>query len=355
LAPLDKARYPDVQYWRKNEWNRRPGNTSTTVVNTQVGIKGRKRRAAGQNVNCQFVEGADGMPVDGYRITAISNRLREIWHECWLKGIAPTTWGKGSATFRDFVRMQIYDYASELRFCEDHWKLDLIATTNYPGWYRTKESGGDSDKEEGSSTVDKENRYKNNDEYMHLPQKRGATAVPQPSKKKKKLKIPVSVETATIDPAQIPTPPASASSGNCSVANTPFASSFDLPALSEIAIEQDTADTQMLDDLVGTPSIVPNTKGTETPANGPDHVDAPTEPDAELPVPPTTRDDEIPQPREPQVAVPAPAPQDSIVEQPQAAIPAPAPQAPVIPEQPQAAVPVPAPVPQRPVGVFNPL
>ena len=381
LTPLDKARYPDVKYWRKNEWNRRP--TTTTVVNAQAGVKGRQRRAAGINVNCGFVEDEDGIPVDGYRVTAISNRFREVWRECHSRGIAPPTWGKGSATFRDFVRIQMYKYASELRLCEDHWKLDFLATMNYPGWYRKHVLGEDSDKEDGGN-VDKENRDKNNDDYMHLPQKRGSTAVPQPSKKKKKLKIPVSVKTAAIDPAQIPTPPATASSGNCSAASTPFASSVDLPALSEIASEQghanpledppafpiDVMDTQMLDDVVNETGA--HTKGTETQMNRPDYVDAPTEPDMELPVPPTTREDKIPQPQAPLAAVPAPAPlapvpvpvlQDPIgVEQPLAAVPAPAPLAPVpVPvlqgpigvEQPLAAVPAPAPL--APVVIQNPL
>jgi hypothetical protein len=118
LTPLDKARYPDINYWRKNEWNRRP--TTTMVVNVQAGVKGRQRRAAGINVNGGFVKDEDGIPVNGYHITAISNRFHEVWHECHSKGIALPTWGKGSATFRDFIRMQMYKYAPELHFCEDH-------------------------------------------------------------------------------------------------------------------------------------------------------------------------------------------------------------------------------------------
>jgi hypothetical protein len=232
---LDKTRYPGVKYWRKNEWIKRPATIKTTVVNTQTGVKGRKRRAAGENVNYLFVEGEDGMSVDGYRITAISNRLREIWRECHDKGLAPVTWGKGTQTFRDFVRTQMYDYAPELRFCEDHWKLDVIATTNYPGWYRQYVCGEDSDKEDGGD-VEKENQRhnKHDDTYMYLPQKRGSTAAPPVSKKKKlKLKVPVSAETTAIAKSQVPTPPASASSANPSVASTPFTSNFELPVLSD--------------------------------------------------------------------------------------------------------------------------
>ena len=160
-------------------------------------------------------------------------------------------------------------------------------------------------------------------------------------------------------PAQIPTPPASVSCG----ANTLFVSGVNLPALSEIAIEQgpanplegppasstDTADTQMLDDLVGAPSIVPNTKRMEMPTNHLDYVDAPTELDVELPVPPTMHDDEISQPQAPQAAVQAAAPQDSIgIKQPEAAVPVAAPQGSIGVKQPEAAVPA-------PIGVINPL
>jgi hypothetical protein len=144
---------------------------------------------------------------------------------------------------------------------------------NYPSWYSKHVLGEDSDKEDGGN-MDKENRDKNNNNYMHLLQKRGLTAVPQPSKKKK-LKIPVSVKTAVIDLAQIPTLHAT-SSGNPSAASTPFASSVDLPVSSEIASEQDhtdpledppafpidAVDTQMLDDVVN--ETWAHTKGTET-------------------------------------------------------------------------------------------
>ena len=131
--------------------------------------------------------------------------------------------------------MQMYDYAAELCFCEDHWKLNMIATTNYPSWYKKHILGEDSNKEDRGD-LDKENHVKN-DNYMHLPQKHGSTAALLASKKKKK-KIPMSVETAALDSAQIPTSPASATSAHLSAASTLFTSSVELPALSDTLFEQ---------------------------------------------------------------------------------------------------------------------
>ena len=232
LTQLDRKNYPRVQYWRKSEWNGRNTITSTTFINNSTGIKGKKRRAAGINVNCGFVEDENGIPVDGYRISAISSRLRETWRECHVKGIAPPTWGKGTATFRDFVRLQIYHHSPELRLCEDHWKLDMIATTNYPGWY-AKNVLGDNDDNSDNDTGDTGKENSRNDDYMHLPQKRGSTAIPQAAKKKKKLKVPLLV--AKTEPASNADPveptatntilPAAGSSSE----DTPPSSSIDLP------------------------------------------------------------------------------------------------------------------------------
>ena len=266
LTQLDRRNYPGVQYWRKSEWSGRKTITSTTVVNISVGIKGKKRRAAGVNVNNLFVEDENGVPVDGYRITAISNRLREIWRECHDKGIAPQTWGKGTATFKDFVRIQIYTHAAELRFCEDHWKLDMIATTNYPGWYGKAASGdNDEDSENDGGGAGKENRK--NDDYMHLPQKRGSTAVPQPVKKKKKLKIPVLAKTepaSNADPVEPMAANRTLPAPGSSSEDTPSSWSIDLPmpttveSSSETSLSASPTELPTASTTASSPTLPPN-------------------------------------------------------------------------------------------------
>ena len=191
LAPPDKRKFPNIKYWRRQDWNSR--TTTTTEVNNQVGIRGKSRIAAGINVKFSFVENEDGTPVDGFRISGITNQMREIWRECHSQGIVPVTWGKGTSSFKTFFRLQMYGYAPELRLCEDNWKLEQIATVNYSGWYQKNILGEENMKSEDEDDIGDAKTIEKNDEYMHLPQKRLSAGLPASVKKKKKLKVPIDI------------------------------------------------------------------------------------------------------------------------------------------------------------------
>lgn len=169
LAPLDRKDYPQVKFWRRQDWSSR--TATTTVVNNQVGGRGKSRIAAGINVKFGFVEDKNGFPVDGFRISGITNQIREIWRECHSKDIVPTTWGKGTSSFKTFFHLQMYEYAPELRLCEDHWKLEQIATINYSGWYRKYVLGDGNSRSDQEGDMGDTKDVTNGDEYMHLPQK----------------------------------------------------------------------------------------------------------------------------------------------------------------------------------------
>ena len=75
LKPLDRRSYPEVNYWHRIDWNNRSSMTTITDIYSTTGIKGKKRHAAGINVNYSFIEDEDGIPVDGYQISGITNQL----------------------------------------------------------------------------------------------------------------------------------------------------------------------------------------------------------------------------------------------------------------------------------------
>ena len=105
-------------------------------VNNAIGLRGKSHIAAGANVTFGFVEDSNGVVVDGFYISQLMGFMREVWLELLQKNLAPTTWGQGAATVCNFFQIEVYKHFPDLRLCENHWKVDYIATTNYPGWHR---------------------------------------------------------------------------------------------------------------------------------------------------------------------------------------------------------------------------
>ncbi|KAF8164216.1 hypothetical protein K438DRAFT_1775552 [Mycena galopus ATCC 62051] len=48
----------------------------------------------------------------------------------------PRTWTQASITVVNYHRSELYTAHPLLRFCEHHWKVNLLATTGYPSWYK---------------------------------------------------------------------------------------------------------------------------------------------------------------------------------------------------------------------------
>ncbi|KDQ07817.1 hypothetical protein BOTBODRAFT_59750 [Botryobasidium botryosum FD-172 SS1] len=140
LAPLSRDDYPAVRFWTRDEWNiweAEAGVAAEPVQTTEPGVRrrGRTRAANGENVTLQFVEDEDGISVSGYAATAIRSRCRQIWHQLLLHSLAPARWGDATTDSCDFYRSEMYTEFPELRLCEKHWKVDLVALLNYPNWW----------------------------------------------------------------------------------------------------------------------------------------------------------------------------------------------------------------------------
>ena len=138
LPDADEANYPNVKFWRRNQWrefsDQAKGATDPTKDN--ITVRGRTAVAQGENISTLYIEDENGEPVDGERLTAIRKLARSIWTKFADLGQAPKTWGRANLSLINEYRMELRRQFPEFRFCENHWKADLLATENYPSWHQ---------------------------------------------------------------------------------------------------------------------------------------------------------------------------------------------------------------------------
>jgi hypothetical protein len=106
LVPLEQHQYPKVKYWRKQDWLGSK-NQLVTEAHNKIGMRGKTRIAAGENVSYGFVEDENGLTVNGFRMSTITQQMREIWAEIHDKNMAPQTWGKGTPMVKNFFRAEM--------------------------------------------------------------------------------------------------------------------------------------------------------------------------------------------------------------------------------------------------------
>ncbi|KAF4565755.1 hypothetical protein EYR40_002178 [Pleurotus pulmonarius] len=114
-----------VQFWTWDEYtaakNTRKGNTSDTSTQEKKGSK-----------MLWFIETADGEPIKEERAKAMRRHCRAFWNG--MK-IVPKTWGRVDLkTHSEFSKVMSMNYP-ELTYCEGTWKLDQLASIDYPSWH----------------------------------------------------------------------------------------------------------------------------------------------------------------------------------------------------------------------------
>jgi len=134
LAPLRQEDYPKIKFWFKRQWTEF-SNDHPTNATSGVQARGRSRAAQGINVTMQYVELEDGTVISGDRATEIRKFARAIWVSVAKTGAPPSKWGQADIQTRQRYLSSMGSRFQELRFCDLEWKVDQIATDNYPSWY----------------------------------------------------------------------------------------------------------------------------------------------------------------------------------------------------------------------------
>ncbi|KAG1866999.1 hypothetical protein C8R48DRAFT_772188 [Suillus tomentosus] len=84
-----------------------------------------------------YLEDENGGPIATTMVKGIRKALRAGWCELTNRKLAPKTWGVLSASGRKLIHTLMEDAYPLLKFADDGWKLEYLASTSYSAWHRT--------------------------------------------------------------------------------------------------------------------------------------------------------------------------------------------------------------------------
>jgi hypothetical protein len=135
-ASLSRNDYPHVKFWTRKEWADYTSNEVNEIATTGTDKPHSKVRSSqGINVTMRYVEDEKGEAVNGHVATDIRRYARSIWVHIANTCGAPPKWGEAGVKVSQLYRQHMCSKFLILQFCELDWKVDLIATDNYPSWY----------------------------------------------------------------------------------------------------------------------------------------------------------------------------------------------------------------------------
>jgi hypothetical protein len=171
LRSYSKSDFPDINFWTKGEWlDFKNKGKDSSAMGSKAGPRGGTRCAQGTNVAMQYLEGADGEPIDGRAAADIREFARKIWAGFYDQGMAPERWNYAKPNVRDEYIHEMELRWPVVRYCENHWKAHRIATDNYPQWYKNhcrKRPGGEATKSD-EPAAKKQRTIIEDDENVHL-------------------------------------------------------------------------------------------------------------------------------------------------------------------------------------------
>ncbi len=124
--PYRKADYPNVNFWTRKSYDDAKALNATIVI----------QDAAVDTTNIPFMEHEDGTPLTEEEAIKMRGTARGIFVHFMQEGTAPAKWGQVSVVSQDFFFNAVAERHPHAAMCEDMWKVQLLATTCYPSWYR---------------------------------------------------------------------------------------------------------------------------------------------------------------------------------------------------------------------------
>ncbi|KAJ6558412.1 hypothetical protein B0H10DRAFT_1967318 [Mycena sp. CBHHK59/15] len=128
LTPLRQEDYRHIKFWLQSNWMSLTKARKTTN-SSAPNPRGGSLASQGINTSARFIEDENGKVMMAFA----SGR---IWLELSKSGLAPATWGAASLSVEKGYADEMARRYPELRYCADNWKVNALATLNYPSWWK---------------------------------------------------------------------------------------------------------------------------------------------------------------------------------------------------------------------------
>ncbi|KAL4080509.1 hypothetical protein J3A83DRAFT_4184547 [Scleroderma citrinum] len=111
-----------IQFWYWEDWDK--------YLESPEG-QGSKQGTLG------YLKDEKGDPPSDQIAKVIQKVLHGGWAELMNRQVVPTTWGRLSASSCKFIHELMENNYPMLKFVHNRWKLNYLASTNYPAWQKT--------------------------------------------------------------------------------------------------------------------------------------------------------------------------------------------------------------------------
>jgi hypothetical protein len=137
FKPCLQSEYPLVKYWTRQQWKDEENSNkdASDILDNKDKTRRGTRSAKGENVMMLYIEHKDGMPIDGTLAAQIREYARSIWRDLYRRGKAPEKWSDAFKKVREEYFCEMEERWEVLRYCNNHWKVNKLATALYSIWY----------------------------------------------------------------------------------------------------------------------------------------------------------------------------------------------------------------------------
>ena len=116
--------YPKVKFWYRRDWSTFKGANNSTEIGVEP-VRGKTLMSKGINKNAKYIEDADGVPVDGYKLRDILAHARSVWESLKTIRRAPLSWGKADAE----VAQRYHHEVTVMKCVRSSLSLNYVKTT----------------------------------------------------------------------------------------------------------------------------------------------------------------------------------------------------------------------------------
>ncbi|KAL6309828.1 hypothetical protein BKA93DRAFT_746121 [Sparassis latifolia] len=182
IPPLERAEYPSVRFWYRQEYDAHIRELSESRSITQID----EDESEDGPKKPRYLENKDGTPFNKAQMKAATRVMREIWAELHCRddvSYLPSTWSKKMADIAAFFYREMNLRIPELAYCHGDWKAEKLATDNYSQWTppkKNKKKQSLSEPVDQSDESDSEDSHYQGAQRIHAPTDNVSTIAARP-------------------------------------------------------------------------------------------------------------------------------------------------------------------------------